>query len=197
MGSNNRGRPIWCKSRRVKTNPVQALILMFSRAILAVEYANTLWHVRRYNRCRTPLYISIAINILAVVIYLAVTFRFKQVENSRVYITWYFTSGAEVVATLIISYVWPVMDFSRTHLIKRLTLLTVMMLGDGLINIAKEVVTIVKTPDAWGKPMPKTICFRGCLLRQTNEANGQCRLAYNWTDYCRSCNHLFCFLDLF
>ncbi|KAG6018978.1 hypothetical protein E4U40_007550 [Claviceps sp. LM458 group G5] len=101
---------------------------MFSRAILVVEYATTLWHVRRYEKSRIPLYHD---------------------KNSRVYITWYCISGAEGIATLVISYVWPVMDFSGTHFIKRLTLLTVMMLGDGLINIAKEVVTIVQAPDAW------------------------------------------------
>ncbi|KAG6053234.1 hypothetical protein E4U17_004919 [Claviceps sp. LM77 group G4] len=82
-------------------------------------------------------------------IYLGVTFCFQHDRNSRVYITWYCISGAEGIATLTISYVWPVMDFSGTHFIKRLTLLTVMMLGDGLINIAKEVVTIVQAPDAW------------------------------------------------
>lgn len=123
---------------------------MFSRAILVVEYATTLWHVRRYEKSRIPLYVSIAVNAIAMFIYLGVTFSFQQDKNSRVYITWYCISGAEGIATLVISYVWPVMDFSGTHFIKRLTLLTVMMLGDGLINIAKEVVTIVQAPDAWG-----------------------------------------------
>ncbi|KAK2589928.1 hypothetical protein QQS21_012391 [Conoideocrella luteorostrata] len=126
-----------------------SLILMFSRAILAVEYGSTLWHLRRYKKCLLPLWISIATNVITMLIYLGITFRFSDSKNSKVHITWYILSGAEGVVTLVISYVWPVMGFSKTHLIKRLTLLTVMMLGDGLINIAKEVVTIVKTPDAW------------------------------------------------
>ncbi|CCE34553.1 uncharacterized protein CPUR_08486 [Claviceps purpurea 20.1] len=135
--------------QEAKVMRTMSLILMFSRAILVVEYATTLWHVRRYEKSRIPLYVSIAVNAIAMFIYLGVTFSFQQDKNSRVYITWYCISGAEGIATLIISYVWPVMDFSGTHFIKRLTLLTVMMLGDGLINIAKEVVTIVQAPDAW------------------------------------------------
>jgi hypothetical protein len=83
-------------------------------------------------------------------IYLGITFRFKDGERSRVYMTWYFISGAEGVATLAMSYFWPVLSFTKTHLMKRLTLITVMILGDGLVNIAKEVVTMVKTPQAWG-----------------------------------------------
>ncbi|KAG6003171.1 hypothetical protein E4U21_002285 [Claviceps maximensis] len=126
-----------------------SLILMFSRAILVIEYATALWHVRRYKKARMPLYVSITINTIAMLIYLGITFRFQEDKNSRVYMTWYFISGAECIATLIIAYVWPVMDLSRTHLIKRLSLLTVMMLGDGLVNIAKDVVTIVQTADAW------------------------------------------------
>ncbi|KAG5969880.1 hypothetical protein E4U55_001933, partial [Claviceps digitariae] len=113
------------------------------------EYAAALWHVRRYPKARIPLYVSIAINTMAMFIYLGITFRFRKDQNSRVYMTWYFISGAECIATLIIAYVWPVMDFSKTHFIKRLSLLTVMMLGDGLVNIAKDVVTIVQRPDAW------------------------------------------------
>jgi low temperature requirement protein LtrA len=83
-------------------------------------------------------------------IYLGITFRFNDGKPSRVFMTWYIISAAEAIATLVMSYVWPVMSFSRTHLIKRLTLITVMILGDGLVNIAKEVVTMVKTPQAWG-----------------------------------------------
>ncbi|KAG6087113.1 hypothetical protein E4U15_008319 [Claviceps sp. LM218 group G6] len=153
--------------QEAKVMRTMSLILMFSRAILVVEYATTLWHVRRYEKSRIPLYVSIAVNAISMFIYLGVTFCFQQDKNSRVYITWYCISGAEGIATLVISYVWPVMDFSGTHFIKRLTLLTVMMLGDGLINIAKEVVTIVQAPDAWGTSfISKTIRLRNFLSRE-------------------------------
>lgn len=120
-----------------------------SRFTLAVEYGNTLWHVKRYKRCRLPLYLTIALNTITTFIYLGVAFRFTDNKNSRVFVTWYVISALEAVATLAISYFWPVMGFSQTHLIKRMTLLTVMMLGDGLVNIAKEIVIIVKSSVGW------------------------------------------------
>lgn len=123
---------------------------MFSRAVLAVEYASTLWHVRKYKKCRIPLYVSIGINIVTMLIYLGITFRFEDNKSSRVFMTWYFISAAEAIFTLITSSVWPVLSFTESHLMKRLTLITAMILGDGLVNIAKEVVTMVKAPQAWG-----------------------------------------------
>lgn len=126
---------------------------MFSRAILAVEYISTLWHVRKYKKCRIPLYVSIAVNVISMLIYLGISFRFQDGKRSRVYMTWYFISGAEGVITLVISNVWPLLSFTKTHLMKRLTLITIMILGDGLVNIAKEVVTMVKSPEAWGMCM--------------------------------------------
>ncbi|TWU72745.1 hypothetical protein ED733_001886 [Metarhizium rileyi] len=136
-------------NQEAQTMRTMSLILMFSRAVLAVEYASTLWHVRQYKKSRVPLYINICVNIVALLIYLGVTFRFLDNKRTRVYMTWYFISGAEAIITLVISYLWTVMSFTETHLIKRLTLITVMILGDGLVNIAKEVVTIVQTPKAW------------------------------------------------
>ncbi|OAA32178.1 hypothetical protein AAL_01510 [Moelleriella libera RCEF 2490] len=126
-----------------------SIMLCMSRITLAVEYGNTLWHVKRYKRCRLPLYLTIALNIITTFIYLGVAFRFTDNKNSRVFVTWYVISALEAVATLAISYFWPVMGFSQTHLIKRMTLLTVMMLGDGLVNIAKEIVIIVKSSVGW------------------------------------------------
>ncbi|OAQ68898.1 low temperature requirement A [Pochonia chlamydosporia 170] len=136
-------------NQKSQTMRTMSLILMFSRAVLAVEYASTLWHVRKYKKCRIPLYVSIGVNIVTMLIYLGITFRFEDNKSSRVFMTWYFISAAEAIFTLITSSVWPVLSFTESHLMKRLTLITAMILGDGLVNIAKEVVTMVKAPQAW------------------------------------------------
>ena len=137
--------------QKEKTMRAMSIILMFSRAIIACEYGSALWHVRKYKKCRLPLYVMISINVVAMLVYLGVTFRFTDSRNSRVYMTWYFISGAEAILTLGLSNVWEILSFKDSHMMKRLSLLTVMILGDGLVNIAKEVVTIVKNPDVWGK----------------------------------------------
>ena len=50
------------------------------------------------------------------------------------------------MATTGASAYWDVLTFTRTHLMKRLTLLTVIILGDGIIVLAQDVVKISQTP---------------------------------------------------
>ncbi|EFY84854.1 hypothetical protein MAC_09106 [Metarhizium acridum CQMa 102] len=131
------------------TMRAMSLILCFSRACLAVEYASTLWHVRRYKKAHVPLYQQIALHAVASAIYLGVTFRFTEEKQSRVYMTWYFIAGGEAILSLFLSNLSPVASLTKTHLMKRMTLLTVMIMGEGIQQLAKEVVTIVKNPTAW------------------------------------------------
>lgn len=123
---------------------------MFSRAVLAVEYASTLYHLRKYKKSLKPLYISIGINIAAMLMYLGITFYFQNDKRSQIYMAWYFISSAEAILTLILSNVWAVLSFANSHIMKRLTLITAMILGGGLVSIAQGAVTMVKTPQAWG-----------------------------------------------
>ncbi|KAM4066432.1 Low temperature requirement A [Hirsutella rhossiliensis] len=134
-----------------ETMQAMSLILFFSRACLAIEYGATLWHVRRFEKARIPLYIQIAVHTVAAIIYFGITFGFKEDRNSRIFISWYFVSGAEAIITIAISNFYAILNFTKTHIMKRLTLLTVIIIGDGIIQVAREVVTIVKHPDAWDK----------------------------------------------
>jgi low temperature requirement protein LtrA len=128
-----------------------ALVLCVSRACLVVEYASTLWQVRRYKQAHKPLYLQIAIHAAASAVYLGITFRFAGGKDSRAFMTWYFIAGAEAIASVAISNLSPAASLTPTHMMRRMSLLTVMFLGEGIQQLAKEVVTIVKTPGAWGK----------------------------------------------
>ena len=93
---------------------------------------------------------QIAIHAAASAVYLGVTFRFTGGKQSRVYMTWYFIAGAEAIASVLVSNISSVASLTDTHMMKRMALLTVMILGEGIQQLAKEVVTIVKNPDVWG-----------------------------------------------
>ncbi|RDA94223.1 hypothetical protein CP533_0626, partial [Ophiocordyceps camponoti-saundersi (nom. inval.)] len=136
-------------NQNANTFRVLSAILAISRACLVIEYGSTLWHVWGFPRARMPLFLQMNIHAIAAIIYLGVTFSFTDNRNSPVYISWYVVAAVETVATLLLSNVSPVLDLSETHLVKRMTLLTVMILGDGIIQLAKDVVTIVENPDAW------------------------------------------------
>lgn len=127
-----------------------AIILMVSRLALAIEYASILWHIRKFKKQALPMLLQIGLNFVLAMIYLGTTFRFTN-HNSNVYITWYILAVVEVVLTFALAYIFPVLSFQGTHLMKRMGLLTVIIVGDGIITICKSVVTIVENPDSWSK----------------------------------------------
>lgn len=118
--------------------------------MLAIEYTSVLWHARRYKKTRLPLYLQIGINVAAAAVYFGMTFRFHH-TRSRIFITWYIIAGVEAILSIGISNFWPILSFTKTHLMKRMSLLTVMILGDGIITVAQNVVSIVKRPAAWSE----------------------------------------------
>ncbi|KAH8713862.1 hypothetical protein HC256_006984 [Beauveria bassiana] len=123
-------------------------MLFASRICLAIEYAHTLIQIYKYKRARRPLYLQIAINVISAAVYLGITFRFDG-KQSRVYITWYIFTAGEAVVSLVLSNYWKTLSFTRTHLMKRLSLITVMILGESIQSVAQNIATIVNTPTAW------------------------------------------------
>lgn len=123
---------------------------MVSRLCLAIEYSSIVWHVRRFRNAKLPLGIMVVANFVAAMVYLGVSFRFTD-GYSRVYYSWYFVAGAEVVVTVATSWTWRVLSFDRTHLIRRMALLTLIILGEGVIVVCENVTVIVKNPASWSE----------------------------------------------
>ncbi|KAM3556132.1 hypothetical protein MY1884_005232 [Beauveria asiatica] len=131
------------------TMRAMSIILAVSRFNLMGQYAWMAIHVRRYRPTRLPLLAQMAIYAAAGAVYLGITFRFDEGHRSRAFVTWYCVSAAEGVASLLLSNYSPVLSLGKTHLMKRLTLLTVMILGEGTESLAKKVLVIVKHKHAW------------------------------------------------
>ncbi|KAI1069888.1 hypothetical protein LB507_008169 [Fusarium sp. FIESC RH6] len=136
------------EAQDMRTMRTFSIILTVSRLALAIEYASILWHIRKFKKQALPMLLQIGLNFVLAMIYLGTTFRFTN-HNSNVYITWYILAGLEVVLTFVLAYIFPVLSFQGTHLMKRMGLLTVIIVGDGIITICKSVVTIVENPDSW------------------------------------------------
>lgn len=83
--------------------------------------------------------------------YLGVTFRFKEGRKSQVFIVWYIAAAAEAILNLLLSNFSPVLSLGSSHLMKRMALLTVMIVGEGIESMAKKVIIIVNNPGAWGE----------------------------------------------
>ncbi|XWW93064.1 hypothetical protein V2A60_000992 [Cordyceps javanica] len=131
------------------TMRAMSIILAISRFNLMGQYAWMTFHVRRYRTTRVPLLVQMAIYTVAGAVYLGITFRFEEGRRSHAFVTWYCVSAAEGVASLLLSNYSPILSVGRTHLMKRLGLLTVMILGNGIESIANKVLVIVRHKHAW------------------------------------------------
>jgi low temperature requirement protein LtrA len=94
----------------------------------------------------------VGMNFVAAIIYLGIFFGFKD-HNTKVYVAWYVVSILEILATVGLSLRWKVLSFTGTHLINRMAMLTFIMIGEGVIVVAKGVGSIVVNADSWSKSL--------------------------------------------
>ncbi|KAF2728351.1 hypothetical protein EJ04DRAFT_415106, partial [Polyplosphaeria fusca] len=134
-------------------------ILMVSRITLASQYAVTLWYTKKYKRTIIPLALIVASSLVAAIIYGALTAGFPKTQydanevaipkKSQVYIGWYIIGIFEIIVTIGVSSVWRVISFKGTHFVQRMSLLTLIILGEGIIVICKAISKIVKNDFLW------------------------------------------------
>ncbi|PSN70736.1 hypothetical protein BS50DRAFT_267022 [Corynespora cassiicola Philippines] len=140
------------------------LILMVSRITLFFQYATTLAYTRRaYPKTVLPLCLVMASTLVAAVLYGGLTAAFPktrtavdelgytvyELQKSEVYIAWYVIGICETILTVAVSCVWRVISFKGTHMVQRMSLLTLIILGEGIIVICKSISKIVKNEYLW------------------------------------------------
>jgi hypothetical protein len=72
-------------------------------------------------------------------------------QNSNVYIAWYIIAISETILTVAVSCIrfGRVISFKGTHMVQRMSLLTLIILGEGIIVICKSISKIVKNDYLW------------------------------------------------
>jgi hypothetical protein len=134
---------------------VLSFILMVSRLVLAAQYGVTLYFVRKHKKTVLPLSLVIGSTLIAALIYGSITGALpKEMCNlelgvckqfmTNVHVAWYIISAAEIIITVGISCYWRVISFKGTHIVQRMSLLTLIILGEGIIVICKAISKIVK-----------------------------------------------------
>lgn len=131
-----------------------SLILMTSRLILAFQYGVAFVWIRSYKKALVPMLSHIAILISSAMIFLGLYFALGASSSQNVLIAWYFLVALEALAILMISGKVGFLSFRRTVLVERLGLLTLIILGEGIIDMCTSINKVgadsVYTPDIIG-----------------------------------------------
>ncbi|KAL2837802.1 bacterial low temperature requirement A protein-domain-containing protein [Aspergillus pseudodeflectus] len=121
-----------------------SLILMVSRVILLCQYGSTLFFTWRYRKTRAPLIVVMMSLVVAVFVYLGISFAFYKRTAYDAYIAWYVLAVAEVVLAVAVAALWPAVSLWKTHLVERMTCLTLIILGEGIIGLTGTIGKIQK-----------------------------------------------------
>jgi len=147
------------KARGLNTNfRILCFVLVMSRGLLAIQYVVVLFftYQARYSKLYLPLGLMIAIYAVAACVFAAMTPAFKTDDTSKrlVYLVWYIMMALEAIGVIAISSFWRMLSFKKTHLMERMSLLTIIVIGEGAIGVTKTV----------GKIMKSGLTVEGCFL---------------------------------
>jgi len=121
---------------------------MASRLTLAAEYGSILWYVRKYKSSILPMALMVGLNLIAAIIYLGVAFGFRD-GDSKLYVIWFVMAGIETIISVAFSLKWKVLSFYGTHLVSRMSLLTYIFMGEGIVTVLSAVSKIVLNANSW------------------------------------------------
>ncbi|KAK8103614.1 uncharacterized protein PG998_010647 [Apiospora kogelbergensis] len=148
-----------------------SLILMAVRLSLVAQYCCAFWLHRqeRHRRERelgrddpaipkpeeNPLLAAAAIHFIAAMVYLGIARRFDNQHNSRVYLAWYIGSALEAILQFILAFrcdhnrINEIITFRGRKLTKRLAVFTLIILGEAISAITKNIVLVVENGKRW------------------------------------------------
>jgi low temperature requirement protein LtrA len=66
-------------------------------------------------------------------------FKGENKDHRLVYLVWYAVAALESIAVVTISCCWRMLSFKKTHLMERMSLLTIIVIGEGAIGVTKTV----------------------------------------------------------
>ncbi|KAM7182717.1 hypothetical protein V8F33_014080 [Rhypophila sp. PSN 637] len=135
-----------------RTFRTMSLILTTSRAALGFQYGTILWHVRKFKSSRIGLAIMCGLNFIAAFIYLGAAFAFKEKGTEALWVLWFVVTLVEVAVSVWGSYQWEVLSFYGTHLTNRVSLLTFILMGEGIVTVCSAVSKIVLNANQWTTP---------------------------------------------
>ncbi|KAA8906713.1 bacterial low temperature requirement A protein-domain-containing protein [Sphaerosporella brunnea] len=119
-----------------------SLTLMASRFALSIQYGVAAFYGFKRRKGHVPLLVHSTVMFVAALGYLGLYFSFNSSLQS--YVIWYAIIIVELVVVFASSNIWKIIGFKYTHLVERLGLLTLIILGEGIIVMLKAVNAVEK-----------------------------------------------------
>ncbi|KAE8868108.1 hypothetical protein PTNB29_02019 [Pyrenophora teres f. teres] len=143
--------PASTKGKMNSTNfRILCYTLVISRGLLAIQYLVVLFFTWRakYSKLFLPLILMFAIYAVSMAAFAGMTPAFSvnlEFNNKRRlgYLVWYVVMVLEAIAVITISCFWRMLSFKKTHLMERMSLLTIIVIGEGAIGVTKTVSRIM------------------------------------------------------
>lgn len=123
------------EKKQIQTFQTLTLILMASRLILGGQYLVILWWTKDYKKARLPLMVHVGTMFTTAMIFLGLYFSFPGKNGNRIPDVWYVMIGFEALVILFVSGRAKFLSLRRTCLVERLGLLTLIILGEGIIGL--------------------------------------------------------------
>jgi hypothetical protein len=125
-------------------NSIQAfqalsLILMSSRLVLTFQYGVAFFLVRKYKKAVLPMASHMAVLFTSAMLFLGMSFTFTRTSSEKVLIGWYIIVALEALAISMISGQVNFLSFRATVIVERLGLLTLIVLGEGIIGMCEAI----------------------------------------------------------
>ena len=114
-----------------------SLVLMVSRIILLTQYTTVLWFARQRKDVIAPLVLKIMTLAVSAAVFLGLYFSFTPQNQLSGQIGWYVISVVEALSMLGISSYWTQLSFTYTCLSERVGLLTLIIIGEGIIGFTR------------------------------------------------------------
>ncbi|KAI9834791.1 MAG: hypothetical protein M1819_002877 [Sarea resinae] len=122
-----------------------SILLLISRGLLVIQYSLAAFMLsKKYKQLVKPLICHVVIFVMTAAVYLGMIFAFRyDGSEPKVYYVWYAIVAFEGLAVVGISCWWKFLGFHHTHLSERMGLLTLIIIGEGIIGTTKTINTVV------------------------------------------------------
>ncbi|KAI9774455.1 MAG: hypothetical protein M1835_006039 [Candelina submexicana] len=121
-----------------------SILLLINRGLLAIQYSTVAVLIsKKHKGVVRPLAFIIVILAITAGVYLGLIFGFALGGHPDIYYIWYIALVIEAIAVVGVSMRWRLLSFKHTHLTKRMGLLTLIILGEGIIGVTRTVNKVV------------------------------------------------------